>query len=327
MYQLDQRQERRPGAKPINPKAKNESMEGDYLLRRFYWARDHHDVVIVDRRGQIVAILKSSTRRRLATLRPASGALGAENLAVCVETSQGLVIEQLLESGVSLYPIPPVSSKAYRERKAPSGPRAIRSMPVVWQPCVWMSTVESSGQRVSPDCRVAAALPRRSRLDRGAHRLGQPAPERSARILSAALEAFEDWTLPAAWAFVELFPNPARLWPPANANGKSSSTFTSWRGRKPMPSACRSSRPAASSPPRIAHPQQEPASAGPHPDAAGAPNPDRGLSCRDREALCYTPITNSSVLPQQAEIAPPLLGEMAPIAPALMIPALYRLWP
>ena len=27
----------------------------------------------------------------------------------------------------------------------------------------------------------------------------------------AALEAFEDWTLPAAWAFVELFPNPARL--------------------------------------------------------------------------------------------------------------------
>ena len=47
--------------------------------------------------------------------------LGAENLAVCVETSQGLVVEQLLESAVSLYPIAPVSSKAYRERKAPSG--------------------------------------------------------------------------------------------------------------------------------------------------------------------------------------------------------------
>ncbi|MGA7394552.1 MAG: hypothetical protein WBW78_17990, partial [Terrimicrobiaceae bacterium] len=37
-------------------------------------------------------------------------------VAVCVETSQGMIIEQLLESGVSLYPVSPVSSKAYRAR-------------------------------------------------------------------------------------------------------------------------------------------------------------------------------------------------------------------
>ena len=50
----------------------------------------------------------------------------APALAVCVETSQGLLIEQLLETGVSLYPIAPVSSKAYRERKAPSGTKTDR---------------------------------------------------------------------------------------------------------------------------------------------------------------------------------------------------------
>ena len=37
-----------------------------------------------------------------------------------------MIIEQLLESGVSLYPVSPVSSKAYRARKAPSGGKTDR---------------------------------------------------------------------------------------------------------------------------------------------------------------------------------------------------------
>ena len=77
-------------------------------MRGFAWGHDHHKVVIVDRAGQIVA--------DFAIEHSAPGAVAA-----CVETSQGLIIEQLLESGVSLYPISPVSSKAYRERKVPSG--------------------------------------------------------------------------------------------------------------------------------------------------------------------------------------------------------------
>jgi len=40
-----------------------------------------------------------------------------------------MIIEQLLESGVSLYQISPVSSKAYRERKAPVAARPIGSTP------------------------------------------------------------------------------------------------------------------------------------------------------------------------------------------------------
>ncbi|HEY5743728.1 MAG TPA: hypothetical protein VIS99_14435 [Terrimicrobiaceae bacterium] len=42
--------------------------------------------------------------------REQTAALGPA-LAACVETSQGLVIGQLLESGVSLYPVSPVSKK------------------------------------------------------------------------------------------------------------------------------------------------------------------------------------------------------------------------
>ena len=38
-----------------------------------------------------------------------------------METSQGFVVEQILESGVALYPISPASAKAYRQRKIPSG--------------------------------------------------------------------------------------------------------------------------------------------------------------------------------------------------------------
>ena len=71
------------------------------------WARDHHDVVIVDRQGQIVADLAiEHTAAGWQRWREQVSALGTENFAVCVETSQGMVVEQLLESGVSVYQLP-----------------------------------------------------------------------------------------------------------------------------------------------------------------------------------------------------------------------------
>ena len=62
----------------------------------FDWAHDHHNVVIVDRRARSLPILRSNTM-------PQAGSAGASKsppwgarVAVCVETSQGMVIEQLL---------------------------------------------------------------------------------------------------------------------------------------------------------------------------------------------------------------------------------------
>jgi hypothetical protein len=62
----------------------------------FDWAKDHHDVIIVDRCGQIVADFRIAHtaegwqhwRKQVATF--------GQGLAACVETSQGVVVEQLL---------------------------------------------------------------------------------------------------------------------------------------------------------------------------------------------------------------------------------------
>jgi hypothetical protein len=71
----------------------------------FDWANDHHDVIILDRAGRIVADFQIEHtqqgwqrwrwrwrwREQVAALGP--------GVAACVETSQGIVVEKLLESG------------------------------------------------------------------------------------------------------------------------------------------------------------------------------------------------------------------------------------
>lgn len=180
----------------------------------FDWARDHHDVVIVDRSGQIVAdfAIKHSGAGWQRWGEQVA-ALGAENVAVCVETSQGMVVEQLLESGVSLYPIAPVSSKAYRERKAPSGTKsdrldawsladALRLDGHAWKALAKEDPLIAELRLLCRD-EVALIEERTALVNQLQSALQEYYP--------AALEAFEDWTLPAAWAFVEVFPTPARL--------------------------------------------------------------------------------------------------------------------
>ena len=86
----------------------------------FDWAKDHHDVCIVDRQGQVVEPFRfghtgpgwQQWREKIQ---------GYPALGVAIETSQGAAVEQLLQSGVTVYPIHPKAAKAYRQRKAPSG--------------------------------------------------------------------------------------------------------------------------------------------------------------------------------------------------------------
>jgi len=69
----------------------------------FDWATDHHDVIIVNRSGKIVADFQiEHTAEGWQRWGEQVAALGA-GLAACVETSQGVVVEQLLESGVAVY--------------------------------------------------------------------------------------------------------------------------------------------------------------------------------------------------------------------------------
>jgi transposase len=179
----------------------------------FDWAKDHHEVVIVDGRGQIVAdftITHSAEgwqrwREQLATL--------GGNIAACVETSQGVVVEQLLESGVTVYPVSPVSAKAYRLRKMPSGNKtdhtdawsladALRVDGHGWKA---LSAEDPLVAELRLLCRDEVALieERTALINQLQSALHEYYP--------AAEEAFDDWAVPGAWAFVEAFPTPHLL--------------------------------------------------------------------------------------------------------------------
>ena len=87
----------------------------------FDWAHDHHEVVIVNPAGKIVADFQiEHTAEGWQRWREQVAVLGP-GVAACVETSQGVVVEQLLESGVVVYPVSTTSAKSYCQRKVPSG--------------------------------------------------------------------------------------------------------------------------------------------------------------------------------------------------------------
>src|SRR5437868_4088516 len=90
----------------------------------FDWAKQHHHAVILDPAGQIVAEFGfehtqagwQHWRQQAARFAP---------LAVAVETSQGTVIDQLLQTpDCTIYPLNPKAAQRYRERKAPSGTKS-----------------------------------------------------------------------------------------------------------------------------------------------------------------------------------------------------------
>jgi transposase len=179
----------------------------------FDWAKDHHDVIIVDRSGQIVVDLQiEHNASGWQRWREHLAALDA-GVAVSVETSQGVVVEQLLQSGVSVYPVSPASAKRYRERKIPSGNKTDRVD--AWSLADALRLDGHGWKALAPEDPLVAEL---RLLCRDEVALIE---ERTALInqlqsalheyYPAALEAFGDWTLPSAWAFVERFPTPQLL--------------------------------------------------------------------------------------------------------------------
>jgi transposase len=89
------------------------------------WAKDHHDVVVVDRQGTVVADFRIA--HDCAGWQILAEKLRCfEAVAVAIETSEGPAVEQLLTSGFDVYPVNPKSARRYRERKRPSGSKTDR---------------------------------------------------------------------------------------------------------------------------------------------------------------------------------------------------------
>jgi len=185
----------------------------------FDWASDHsfaaqdkHDVVVVDARGVMVEDFRfddtaEGWQRLVKTLS------GYPNPAVAIETSSGATVERLLGAGYAVYPVNPKAAKRYRERKAPSGTKtdrldawsladALRLDGHTWRVLkaddpltvelrlLCRDEIALIEQRTALICQLRAAL-------------GEYYP--------IVLEAFDNWTLRSAWAFVESFPTPEAL--------------------------------------------------------------------------------------------------------------------
>lgn len=176
------------------------------------WARDHHDVVIVDGQGQIVADFRlQHTLEGWQEFRDKIKPYPA--LAVALETTQGAAVDQLLQLEGTVYPVNPLSAKSYRERKAPSGHKtdrldawslaeALRTDGQQWKA---LQPLDPLTQQLQLLCRDEIGLiEQRTAL---INQLQQALVE----YYPAALQAFEDWTEPFAWDFIIQFPTPEKL--------------------------------------------------------------------------------------------------------------------
>ncbi len=81
------------------------------------WAKDHHSVVVVDRDGHIVADLEFEHSAE-GWKNFAEKTAAWPNLAVSIETSQGAVVDQLLQRDYTVYPVHPVAASREPPRRA-----------------------------------------------------------------------------------------------------------------------------------------------------------------------------------------------------------------
>lgn len=176
------------------------------------WADDHHDLVVVDASGQIA--LELTFPHTAEGWQQAQQALAAwPGLPVAIETSAGPAVDQMLQRGLTVFPVMPKAAARYRERKRPTGSKddhhdawsladALRTDGHAW--CA-LSPLDPLTVELRALCRDEIGLiEQRTAL---VNQLQAALKE----YYPAALEAFDDWTAPYTWAFVLAFPTPAAL--------------------------------------------------------------------------------------------------------------------
>jgi len=199
----------------------NAKDQNSWEQHRYYmgldWAKQEHAIAVVDGDGRImVETTIEHTAEGWHRLREKLVDLAGPDLslvAATIETNRGPVVERLLELGCTVYPINPNAAQCYRSRKAPSGGKtdrldalsfadALRTDGHGWRP---LNPEDPKTQELRLLCRDEMSLiEQRTTL---VNQLQQALHE----YYPAALDAFDDWTLPSPWAFVERFPTPQAL--------------------------------------------------------------------------------------------------------------------
>jgi transposase len=176
------------------------------------WASEKHCVIVVDQAGQVIeefqiehsALGWKKFREKLQVY---------GSIPFAIETSQGAVVEQLLEAAMIVYPLNPKSAQAYRQRKAPSGVKDDQLD--AWSFADALRTDGHGWKALRPEeplikelrllCRDEVTLIEQRTA------FVQQLRQALAEYYPAALEAFEDWTSVSAWMFLQRFPTPGAL--------------------------------------------------------------------------------------------------------------------
>lgn len=191
-------------------------MNTDWTAHTYFagldWAKDHHDVVVVDRLGAIAAEFRfAHTAAGWAEFTEKMKAFSGA--PITLETSSGPAVDQLLQRGWVVYPVNPKAAERYRERKIPSGDKSDR--PDAWSLADALRTDGHAWRGLLPQDEATATL---RALCRDEIALIEQRTLLVNQLMAAlreyypsALEAFDDWTQPHAWALISQFPTPAAL--------------------------------------------------------------------------------------------------------------------
>jgi transposase len=176
------------------------------------WGKSQHQLAVVDHAGRLVLELRfEDTAVGWATLREKLQACA--RVGVAIETRCGPAVERLLDGGWSVYPLNPKAAQRYRDRKAPSGAKsdrldarsfaaALRTDGHAWRRLLPQDPATHELRLLCRD-EIGLIEQRTALVNRLQEALHEYYP--------TALQAFDDWTAPGAWAFVVTFPTPAEL--------------------------------------------------------------------------------------------------------------------
>jgi len=178
----------------------------------FDWAKNEHQIVVVDRKGSIVfQQTVAQTAEGWAMLREKLAPFGKP--AVAIETNYGPAVERLLEMGLSVYPMNPKAAERYRDRKAPSGVKD--DFLDAWSFADALRTDGHAWRVLQPDDENTRLLRMLCRDEIGLIEQRTAFVNQLQEALytyyPAVLEAFDDWTAEGPWNFVLQFPTPAIL--------------------------------------------------------------------------------------------------------------------
>jgi transposase len=178
----------------------------------FDFARETHHIVVVDREGRLALNQPlPETAQGWARFREVAQALFP--LAVAIETNNGPAVERLLEMGVSVYPMNPKAAERLRDRKAPSGVKddALDA----WSFADGLRTDGHGWRMLAPEDERTKELRIlcRDEISLIAQKTALVNALQAALVeyYPAALQAFDDWTMPATWAFLLQFCTPHDL--------------------------------------------------------------------------------------------------------------------